>query len=395
MGVIHKRQSRDAPKGSALVQVMIGEDIPCGYTPLDKNEQVNQCINIVAELVSSMTIYLMKNGQYGDERIKNALSYKIDVAPYSMATRKTFIHWLTTQMCKNGNCVVLPKHDSDGNLTDLIPLNNPTFESCTMTDYRIRANGQLFKPDEVLHFQANPSEKYLYIGKGYAPMLKTTIQNMAQANATKKAFLKSKWKPSLIIAANTDAKELKDKELRKKLLESYTETTEAGEPWVIPAGEIHVETIKPLSLNDLAIQDSMKMDILSIASVFGIPGFMVGVGQFNRAEYNNFISTTIMEKAMTIQQELTKKLLYSSDHYFKFSPKSLMQYDLNEMVNYVKEMVGGGMINRNEGRNELNYSPVDDPTMNEFYVLENYIPVAKLGDQKKLKGGESDGKAND
>ena len=74
----------------------------------------------------------------------------------------------------------------------------------------------------------------------------------------------------------------------------------------------------------------------------------------------------------------------------KFNSKSLKQYNLTERMSFVTEMVKDGMLNRNEGRVEFDYSPVDDPAMNEYNVLENYIPVDKVGDQKKLKGGESD-----
>jgi HK97 family phage portal protein len=121
-----------------------------------------------------------------------------------------------------------------------------------------------------------------------------------------------------------------------------------------------------------------------IAAAIGIPGFMVGIGTFNKDEYNNFISTTIMSIAMIIQQELSKKLLYSPNMYFKFNPKSLMQYNLTEQVQFVKELVGGGMLNRNEGRAEFDYSPVDVDGMNDYTVLENYLQVADLSKQKKL-----------
>ncbi len=83
---------------------------------------------------------------------------------------------------------------------------------------------------------------------------------------------------------------------------------------------------------------------------------------------------------------MTKKLVYAPNWYFKFNAKSLMQYDLGELTTHVKEMVAGGMLNRNEGRNAFDYSPVDG--LNEYVVLENYIPVAEVGNQKKLKGGE-------
>ena len=58
-------------------------------------------------------------------------------------------------------------------------------------------------------------------------------------------------------------------------------------------------------------------------------------------------------------------------------------------MTFVTEMVKDGMLNRNEGRAEFDYSPVDDEAMNEYNVLENYIPVGKVGEQKKLKGGEN------
>lgn len=194
----------------------------------------------------------------------------------------------------------------------------------------------------------------------------------------------------MIISIHSDADELQDPEKRSKILGSYTKTTEIGEPWLIPAGEIDVKTIQPLTLNDLAIQDSITLDIKTIAACFGLPAFMVGVGTFNKDEYNNFISTTIMSIATAIQQELTKKLLYSPNMYFKFNPKSLMQYNLSEKVAFVKEMVGGGMLNRNEGRCEFDYSPVDVEGMNDYTVLENYLQVADLSKQKKLdqNGGE-------
>jgi hypothetical protein len=70
-----------------------------------------------------------------------------------------------------------------------------------------------------------------------------------------------------------------------------------------------------------------------------------------------------------------------------------MQYDLGELTTHVKEMVSSGMMNRNEGRNSFDLSPVEG--LNDFIVLENYIPVEKVGEQKKLEGGPEIGKEED
>lgn len=363
---------------------------PLGYTPLIKNEEVLKCAHKIADLVSSMTIMLMQNGDNGDVRLKNELSKKIDIHPNKSMTRKNFIYKIVHDLLLkgNGNSVIYPIIKNDL-LDDLIiwDMDKVTFEGKD-NGYLIKYKNIPFEPDELLHFVLIPDIDKPYKGQGYAMMLKETVANLLQANATKTGFLRSKWKPSMVISINSDAEELQDKEQRQKILGSYTDSTEAGEPWLIPAGEIDVKTIQPLTLQDLAIQDSITLDKKAVAAAFGIPAFMIGVGEFKKDEYNNFISTVILPIAQNIQQELTKKLVYSPSWYFKFNAKSLMQYDLKEKTEHVKSMVSGGMMNRNEGRNEFDYSPVNDEGMNNYIVLENYIPVSKVGDQKKLNGGE-------
>lgn len=379
-----KRNIARAPTQKRSVCFMSSDDeLPVGYISLSNCEEIKRCVYKIADTVSNMTIMLMENGENGDVRIKDALSKKIDVAPNKDMNRKNFIHRIVSEMCMSGNCTVYPHFTADGYISDLQILNNCTYIRSS-NSYIIRHNGKNYNPDDVLHFVLNPDEDYSFMGVGLLPLVKKTITNIAQANATKTGFLKSKWKPSLIISISSDIEELQDAELRSKVLNSYTETTEAGEPWLIPAGEVDVKTIQPLTLNDLAIQDSLTLDIKTLACSFGVPPFAVGVGDFNRDEYNNFINTAIMGIAMIIQQELTKKLLISDKRYFKFNSKSLLQYNLSEQVGFVKEMKAMGVFNGNECRNEFDYSPVDVEGMNDYVVLENYLKISDLAKQKKL-----------
>jgi HK97 family phage portal protein len=360
--------------------------LPAGYIPVTKNEEVKKCIHKIADLVSSMTIMLMENGDDGDIRLKNELSKKIDVYPNEYMIRKNFIYKIVSDMITNGNSVVYPQVQQGllENLT-IWDINQIIFNG-DFESYNIQYKLQKFDPNELLHFVLIPDDQLPFKGQGFIPIVKDTIANIVQANTTKTGFLQSKWRPSLIIKVESDAEGMQVQEERKKILNSYVGDTENGEPWIVPASEIDVREIRPLSLQDLAIQESLTLDKKAVASAFGIPAFMVGVGNFNKDEYNNFISSVIMPIAKAIEQELTKKLVYSPKWYFRFNSKSLMQYDLAELTTHVKEMVGGGLMNRNEGRNAFDMSPVEG--LNEFIVLENFIPVADVGNQKKLKGGE-------
>jgi len=383
-----KNKKRQTPVAFWLA----GEDaknilVPSGYVQITKNDEVKKCIHKIADLVSSMTIMLMENGENGDIRLKNELSKKIDVYPNNFMVRKNFIYKIVSDMIATGNSVVMP-NVQNGLIENLKiwDMNGVSFHG-DFTDYEIQYKLQKYDPDEVLHFVLIPDDLMPFKGQGFIPIIKDTIANLVQANTTKTGFLQSKWRPSLIIKVESDAEGMQVKEERERILNSYVGDTESGEPWIVPASEIDVKEVRPLSLQDLAIQESIELDKKAIASAFGVPAFMVGVGTFNKDEYNNFISSVIMPIAKVIEQELTKKLVYKPTWYFRFNAKSLMQYNLGELTTHVKEMVASGMINRNEGRNAFDYSPVDG--LNEYVVLENFIPVADVGKQKKLDNGSN------
>lgn len=374
--------------------------LPDGYTPLSRNEVILRCVHKIADLVSDMTIMLMRNGEYGDIRERNELSKKIDIYPNKLMTRKNFIYKIVADMLIYGNAYAYPSYvvTDNGVLLDNIDI----IPACAATaddigrggDYVVRCGGQVFKPDEILHFVLVPDELKPFRGVGFTPQVYDAVKNIVQACATKRGFLRSKWKPSVVISINADTEELRDPEMRRKILGSYTDETERGEPWLIPAGELDIKTIQPLTLQDLAIQDSITLDTRTVAAAFGIPPFLLGIGDFNKDAYNNFVATTIMSVAQIIQQELTKKLLYSPELYFKFNPKSLMQYSLSEKSAYVMNMVSSGMLSRNEGRAEFDYSPVDIEGMNDYATLENYIKVSDLSKQKKLIQDDDEGDAD-
>lgn len=372
-----------------------------GYTTLDKNADVQICVNRIADIVSSMPIALMQNVENGDIQIKNGLSRIVDIKPNKHHTRKTFIQSVIREafLKGDGNAIVLPKFTYQDNKyllesLEVLDMYKVTFNTTDDT-YSINYQGKTLNPDEVLHFVFNPSRQSSFIGEGYAPLLKDVLSNIAQGNATKQSFFKQP-KPALIIGVNSDNGELLDDDGQKSIRDSYTSNMENGKPWLIPADEINVHQIKPLSIKDLAINESLEVERKQIAAAFGIPPFVVGIGKFEKAEYNNFINTTIQNIADVIQQELSKKLLYSEGMYFKFKKRALMQYDIGELSTFANESVKLGILNRNESRKLFDYAPVDKESMNEYSTLENYINIDDMSKQKKLiqdepseEGGEN------
>lgn len=386
-------RQRDAPRAVGIVTQTDWDLLFAGgYVPLYSCPEVSMCVDAIADLVSNMTLRLMRNTDTGDVRVVNGLSRAIDIMPNAYQNRKAFVYNIVSTLLTvgNGNCVVMPKFDADGNLLSLVPArpSSVMFDDLPDGGYKIRVGQTVYSPDEVLHFAINPDPERPWIGRGRSVSLSSIVDCINQANATKTALQKSPA-PSIVMKVDGLTEDLSTRDGRQKLIDRFVDSNDKGVPWIIPAEMMELQQIKPLTVSDLAIKENLELDIKRIAGIYRVPAFMVGVGDFNRDEYDNFITTTVMSIAQVIEQELTRKLLYSPDYHITFNPRSLHSYSITELVSAGKELVDRMAMRRNEWRDWLGLSPDED--MEELLALENYIPADRLGDQKKLKGEEDNG----
>ena len=220
----------------------------CGnYIRLANNPEVCAAVDTIAKLVASMTIHLMENTSDGDVRIRNSLSRKIDIEPNSYMTRANYVYWIvkTMMLGGDGNAVVLPT-TKGGYIDELHPV--PPYMVSFRPEgwsYRIGIGGREHEPSDVLHFVLNPDENQPWRGTGYGVQLSDVVQNLKQASATTKAFMESKWKPSVIVKVDAMTDEFASPEGRKKLLREYIETDEVGQPWLIPTEQFSVQEVRP------------------------------------------------------------------------------------------------------------------------------------------------------
>ena len=170
----NRRGSANAPKvrGSPGIALWLGKDEICcpGYIRLcDSPEIVSACLRI-AELIGSMTIYLMSNTDAGDVRIQNELSRLIDITPCQNMTRMQWMTAIVNTLLNTGegNSVVVP-HTYDGIIKSLEPISSSRVQFMPVVnsyrEYRILIDGKTYKPDDLLHFVYNPDPVYPWRGR--------------------------------------------------------------------------------------------------------------------------------------------------------------------------------------------------------------------------------------
>lgn len=373
-------------KPSALGIWLSEDGCPTGYTTLDKNPEIQTACRTIAEMIGSATIRLMENTKDGDVRIENELSRAIDINPEPRLTRQKWMEFIvmTLLLYGDGNAIVRP-HTWQGILQSLEPIDASriSFEPVGARDYKVMIDGKAKDPGDLLHFTINPDQHYPWKGQGFRVALRDVANNLKQAAETEKAFLSSEYKPSIIVKVDALTEEFASPEGRQKLVDSYVKPARKGEPWIIPAEQFEVTQVKPLTLADLAIKDTVQLDKKTVASILGVPPFIVGAGDYKKDEHNWFIQNRIMTIAKGISQELTKKLLINPRWYFDLNVWSLMDYDLQMMSTVLLAGADRGFVNGDEWRDRMHMSPAG---LKEYNVLENYIPISMTGDQSKLNG---------
>ena len=381
-------QSKADQVQQQLLLWMDGGDIRVqGYTRLSDNPEIQSACLKIAELIATMTIHVMENTPDGDIRIEDALSRMLDITPNGTMNRSQWliVNVMNMLLYGQGNAICVP-HTSDGLLDYMEPISpgrvSLTAVSGSWRDYRVLIDGIPHSPEDLMHFVYNPDPRYPWRGQGVTVTLRDIANNLKQAQKTENAFMSSEWKPSIIVKVDALADEFSSPDGRQRLIDSYLRPQQPGAPWIIPADAFQVEQVRPLSLSDIAIKDTVEMDKKTVAAVIGVPAFVLGLGAFNRDEFNHFVQTKIRIIAEIIQQEMTRCLILSPKRYIRLNYWTLLDYAFAELSKTLLQGADRGFVSGDEWRIRLHLPPAG---LNEYKVLENYIPYDMSGDQKKLE----------
>lgn len=347
-----------------------------GYYPVE----FERAIETIGSLLGSLTLQVWQTKAGGaKERLRNAKSYWLDIEPMPGMTRLEWTKKVVRTMYEKGVCFV--SVESFGGNEQLKILEDFFVQSDgTVKSYK---TNEVYKLEELLRFSVGT--------RPAAEALKQTNENLRMAAALKARFLKNSFMPSLVVKVDVDMSALtqENDQRLKNLQKVISRAVETGQPMIFEQGFVEIQELKGRTYEELGLNLALKDEQMKVAAFFGVPAFLVGAGNFNREEYNLFIKTTFMTIVRMFEQQLSR--VFASDEiYVKYNTERLLSIDLREQMIFVSDCLGQGIITPNEARQKLGLTPSDSKGMDEFRILENYVPVAKLGDQAKLKQGEKD-----
>ena len=384
MGLFSKRNT--AAQSPTAIWFSGENTAPAGYTRLLDAPEVAACVDRICAIIASATIHQMENSKKGDRRIRDQLSRFIDVTPWApMGTRANWMSWVVATMLTTGNgeAFVLPHYRKEGEqvlIDGLEPMPGATAIKDEKTVYKVRWRNAVYEPDDVVFFRLFADLDEPWRGRGYKVKASDIAASLKQTGELKDTLSSPKYKPPVLVAVHSDA-DISNPKKRDEFIEKYLENSEAGKPWVFASDLLEVKQLKPLTLADLAIKDTVELDKRTVASIFGVPPFLLGLGGYNEAEYNGFIRTVVVHICRVIEQTLTSSLLISPNRYFRFNRRHLYAYDLKTLIDMDLAMADRGYLNGDEVREDAFRDPAG---LTEYKVLENYIPYDQSGNQQKL-----------
>lgn len=382
MPLFKKKQQRSANSPLGVWFIGGGSELPAGYHRLLDSPEISACINRIAAIISSATIYLMENTNKGDVRVHDDLARFVDIEPWpNMATRQSWVNWIVTTLLGEGDgeAFVLPR-TTGGKFTALEPMPGAVSIDNPAGGYFVQWRGYTYAPDEVLHFRLYADPDRPWKGRGVRVQANRLAASLSTTSQLKDMLNSPDYKPPLIVAVNSD-NAFSDEAERENFRKSYLSDSKDGKPWILPADLVKIEQLKPMSLTDLAIKDTVEIDKKTATAIFGVPGFTLGIGNFSEAEHNHCVRTVYIPICQGIEQEMTLKLLASPRRYFKISRRRLYAYDLKDLINMDLAMADRGYLCGDEVRADMDLDPVG---LTERTRLENYILNEDTGKQKKL-----------
>lgn len=364
--------------------------VTINYDSVLAHSAVYACATLIASDISKLRVKLVQKTDSGIwQETENPAYSPVLRKPNSYQTRIQFWEsWMLSKLLR-GNTYVLKQRNRNGNVVALYVLDSapgkvkPLIADTGDIFYELQADSLsgieetvIVPAREIIHDRWNCLYHPL-VGQSpiYAAGAAATQGVQIQNDAT--SFFSNRSTPAgILVAPGAIGAE------NAARLKEYWETNYSGEN----SGKIAVlgdgmkfEQLR-MSASDSQMIEQLKWTSETIASVFHVPAYKLGIGQM--PTYNNIQSLNVEYYSQALQRLIEDAEVCMDEALdtgtrlgTEFDLDGLLRMDSITHINTLKEAVGAGIMSPNEARAKVDLPPVtggEDP----FLQQQNYSLAA-------------------
>lgn len=348
--------------------------IVLSHEDVTRHAAVYACATLIASDIAKLRVRLMGKTGSGVWRETNSPAFSpVLQKPNPFQTRIQFWEqWFLSKLL-HGNAYVLKQRDLRTVVTALFVLDSaPGRVTPLVTDsgevfYRLSINSlagleqEIIVPaSEIIHDRFNClSHPLVGCSPIYAAGLAASQGIRIQKDSL--TFFENRSTPSGILVAEGEIGAANAKELKDYWEANYT-AHNSGKIAVLGGG-MKFEPLR-MSAADSQLIEQLKWTSETIASVFHVPAYKIGLGQM--PTYNNIQSLNVEYYSQALQRLiedaevcLDEGLGLPPTMGTEFDLDGLLRMDSTTQINVLKEAVGAGVMSPNEARAKVDLPPVD------------------------------------
>lgn len=320
------------------------------------------CVRIISEIIATLPIMVQvkESGRWVEAEQHDALDLLHE--PNEWQTKHGLISYLITWAELRGNAYLFKNRTANGRIGRLLPLDADCVEIEELLDWRIRYHVSSFQSPgaydstRIFHLRNFGNEGFRGLSTigNHRNGIGLAIQLEQHANAAYKNGLQTnKW--------ITTEKTVREDQLNalKTQLANYQGASKANKVPIF-AGGIELHESKGISAVDAQYIESRKMQKQEIASIFGVPLFLLndteksttwgtGLEQLSRSFVKFSLDPRLSRLAQTLQRELLDRQA-RRDTRFKFDTDEFTLGEFKERMEGYRSAIESGVLNPNEAR---------------------------------------------
>lgn len=313
------------------------------------------CVQRIAGSIASMPIHQYERTSAGRVPVENApLWWLLNEQPTSRYSAASMWEGRVANTLLRGDGFVFIGRDRAGGIRELIPLPWEAVEvERETTDNTDRLK---YYVNDVRRYGADQDDMLHFPGFGFDGLRSMSVIQWAARNAAGNALAMDEYSgrffaggahPSIVLTTTGKMNPGQVTSLQQAFADKYSGVDNAHKlPLVLTEG-LDAKNLS-LSAEDAQLLDARKFQVIDIARAFGVPPHLIGEtsastswGSGLEEMSRGFVTFTLQQHLVRIEQELNRKLFRTAKYYVEFNRDALLEGNSKAQSEYFRAALGG------------------------------------------------------